>query len=79
MEEGVVDAIILAGAGLLRLGHANRVREWISPRVLLPAIGQGALGLESGQMMKPREHWSAPFPMNRHICLSPLNGESCKV
>ena len=46
MEEGVVDAIILAGAGLLRLGHANRVREWISPRVLLPAIGQGALGLE---------------------------------
>ncbi|KGA93923.1 Porphobilinogen deaminase [Leptospirillum ferriphilum] len=46
MEDGVVEAIILAGAGLLRLGHANRVREWISPQVLLPAIGQGALGLE---------------------------------
>lgn len=46
MQEGVVDAIILAGAGLLRLGHAKEVREWISPQVLLPAIGQGALGLE---------------------------------
>lgn len=46
MEEGVVDAIILAGAGLLRLGHAGKVKEWISPQVLLPAIGQGALGLE---------------------------------
>ncbi|MCL4461806.1 MAG: hydroxymethylbilane synthase [Nitrospirae bacterium] len=46
MQEGVVDAIILAGAGLIRLGHSGNVKEWISPGILLPAIGQGALGLE---------------------------------
>jgi hydroxymethylbilane synthase len=46
MNEGVVDAVILAGAGLKRLGHAGDIREWIPPDILLPAIGQGALGLE---------------------------------
>ena len=46
MNEGVVDAVILAGAGLKRLGHAGDIREWISPDIMLPAIGQGALGLE---------------------------------
>lgn len=44
--EGVVDAVILAHAGLRRLGRTDAVTELLSPDVCLPAVGQGALGIE---------------------------------
>ncbi|MEC7120961.1 MAG: hydroxymethylbilane synthase [Pseudomonadota bacterium] len=40
------DAIILASAGLMRLGLAARIRERLDTDISLPAVGQGALGLE---------------------------------
>ncbi|MEQ1107735.1 hydroxymethylbilane synthase [Acinetobacter seifertii] len=46
LDEGQYDAIILASAGLKRLGLENRIRHTIEPNVSLPAVGQGALGLE---------------------------------
>ena len=46
LDEGAYDAIVLAAAGLKRLGWADRITEYLSPEVCLPAIGQGALGLE---------------------------------
>lgn len=46
LDEGQMDAIILAAAGLERLGHADRIREIISTTVCLPAVGQGALAIE---------------------------------
>ena len=46
VQEGVVDAVVLALAGLKRLGWADRATEILSPEVSLPAIGQGALGIE---------------------------------
>ena len=49
LEEGQVDAIILAAAGLIRLGHANRIRQYLPTSLSLPAVGQGALGLEYRQ------------------------------
>ncbi|HTQ04597.1 MAG TPA: hydroxymethylbilane synthase [Polyangiaceae bacterium] len=45
-EEGVVDAILLARAGLVRLGLAERATEVLEANVCLPAIGQGALAVE---------------------------------
>jgi len=42
-----LDAIILAAAGLIRLGWDNRITEIISPDILLPAMGQGAVGIET--------------------------------
>ena len=42
-----LDAIILAAAGLIRLGWSDRITEVISPEVLLPAMGQGAVGIET--------------------------------
>ncbi len=44
--EGEVDAAVLALAGLVRLGLADRASEILDPKVCLPAIGQGALGIE---------------------------------
>jgi hydroxymethylbilane synthase len=46
VDEEKVDGVILAAAGLKRLGLADRITEIISEHVVLPAIGQGALGLE---------------------------------
>jgi hydroxymethylbilane synthase len=46
VQDGQFDAIVLAYAGLKRLGWADRATEILSPEVSLPAIGQGALGIE---------------------------------
>jgi hydroxymethylbilane synthase len=46
MEEGQYDAIILASAGLNRLGLTRWIREIIPPEIMCPAAGQGALGIE---------------------------------
>ena len=46
LDEGQYDAIVLAAAGLKRLGLSDRIRQVIEPEVMLPAAGQGALGLE---------------------------------
>lgn len=47
LDEGLFDAIILAGAGVKRLGWQDRITELLPPEVSLPAIGQGALGIET--------------------------------
>jgi hydroxymethylbilane synthase len=44
--DGHYDAIILAGAGLTRLGLEKHVTEWLSTEVMLPAPGQGALAIQ---------------------------------
>ena len=46
LDDGEFDAIILASAGLIRLGMRNRISEYLSPSVSLPAGGQGAIGIE---------------------------------
>jgi hydroxymethylbilane synthase len=46
LDEGQFAAIILAAAGLIRLGLESRIRELISPQDSIPAVGQGALGIE---------------------------------
>ena len=46
LDEGRYDAIILAGAGLRRLGMQERITSLFSPERMLPAIGQGSLGIE---------------------------------
>ena len=46
LDEGGYDAIVLAAAGLMRLGLASRIRERFGPEQMIPAAGQGALGIE---------------------------------
>ncbi|QDU29977.1 Porphobilinogen deaminase [Anatilimnocola aggregata] len=47
LDSGEYDAIVLAQAGLSRLGLAARIAYIIPPQLMLPAVGQGALGLET--------------------------------
>ncbi|MCU7905240.1 MAG: hydroxymethylbilane synthase [Candidatus Thiodiazotropha sp. (ex Epidulcina cf. delphinae)] len=46
LDEGAYDAVILAAAGLKRLGFEDRISALIGPEQSLPAIGQGAVGIE---------------------------------
>ncbi|HEX2874317.1 MAG TPA: hydroxymethylbilane synthase [Polyangiaceae bacterium] len=62
-ESGELDAVVLARAGLNRLGWSARATESIAPEVMLPAVGQGALGIEQraddrevSQLLAPLSH-----------------------
>ena len=46
LDDGEYDAIILACSGLSRLGFEDRIKQDLSPNDSLPAVGQGALGIE---------------------------------
>lgn len=47
LDEGQYQAILLAGAGLRRLGWGDRIAEVLDPARMCPAVGQGALGIET--------------------------------
>jgi hydroxymethylbilane synthase len=47
LDEGQYDAIVLAAAGLRRLGWADRIREFIPIEIMCPAVGQGALAIQT--------------------------------
>ena len=47
LDEGQYRAIVLAAAGLTRLGWADRIAEILEPEVMCPAVGQGALAIET--------------------------------
>ncbi len=46
LESEGFDAIVLASAGLFRMGWEDRISEYLEPTICLPAVGQGALGIE---------------------------------
>jgi hydroxymethylbilane synthase len=63
LDEERYDAIVLAAAGLVRLGLASHITEYLSSSLMLPAVGQGALALEireddseMRQLVRPLEH-----------------------
>ena len=61
LDEGQYDAIILAEAGLRRLGMDERVRAVLPAELSLPAVGQGALGIECCADRADVMHWLAPL------------------
>lgn len=65
LDAGEFDAIILAAAGLKRLGLAQRIRSIIPVQVSLPAAGQGALGIETLAARAEVARWLAPLADSR--------------
>ncbi len=61
LDEGQYDAIILAAAGLTRLGLSARIRAMLAAEVSLPAAGQGALGIEAVASRTDVAAWLAPL------------------
>ena len=62
LRNGELDAIVLAAAGLTRLGLAGEITEYLEPEVSLPAVGQGIVGVECRtdpailKLLAPLEH-----------------------
>lgn len=61
LDAGDYDAILLAAAGLKRLGLADRIRQVVAPTICLPAAGQGALGIEIRADRADIARWLAPL------------------
>ena len=61
LDDGQYDAIILAQAGLSRLGLQERISQRIAMSVMLPAVGQGALGIETRADDQPTRDLLAPL------------------
>jgi hydroxymethylbilane synthase len=86
LDEGQYDAIVLAAAGLKRLGLAQRIRQVFEPDQMLPAAGQGALGIEvrSGrdeavQAVAPLVHRSTWLAVSAERAVSRALGGSCSM
>ncbi len=86
LDEGAFDAILLAAAGLRRLGLEQRVTAWLEPEESLPAPGQGALGLECRadrddilELLKPLGHRNTLSCVTAERALSRTLSGSCNV
>jgi len=86
LDEGQFDAIILAAAGVKRLGWGERITEILAPETSLPAIGQGAVGIECriddqfiNGLIAPLNHYETEVCVRgERACLRRLEG-GCQV
>nr|WP_250208003.1 hydroxymethylbilane synthase [Curvibacter sp. CHRR-16] len=86
LDKGQYDGIVLAAAGLKRLGLAERIRAVMEPEQMLPAAGQGALGIEICQhrsdvqaVLQPLAHLPTWMAVAAERTVSRVMGGSCSV
>ena len=86
LDDGEYDAIILACSGLTRLGFDNRIKHDLSPDDSLPAVGQGALGIEIkandheiSNLIKPLIHQKTQIEVNAERALNTTLQGGCSV
>jgi hydroxymethylbilane synthase len=86
LDDGSYDAIVLAAAGLKRLGLVARIRDTFAPDVMLPAAGQGALGIEVRtdrqeviDALAPLAHHTTWLAVSAERAVSRAMGGSCSM
>ncbi|MCX8522046.1 MAG: hydroxymethylbilane synthase [Rhodoferax sp.] len=86
LDEGLYDGIVLAAAGLKRLGLAERIRGIFASSEMLPAAGQGALGIEIcstrqdlAQALTPLMHQPTWLAVAAERAISRAMGASCSM
>ena len=86
LDDGEYDAIILACSGLTRLGFDNRIKQDLSPDDSLPAVGQGALGIEIkandhkiSSLIKPLIHQKTQIEVNAERALNTTLQGGCSL
>jgi hydroxymethylbilane synthase len=86
LDEGGFDAIVLAAAGLMRLGLAERIRARFEPAQMIPAAGQGALGIEVREdatelraQLAQMIHWPTLLAVEAERAVSRGLGGSCSM
>jgi hydroxymethylbilane synthase len=85
LDRGDCDATVLAAAGLERLGLEARIRARLSPQEMLPAVGQGVVGIECAsdradvlELVRPLEHAETRFALDAERAFSAGLGASCR-
>jgi hydroxymethylbilane synthase len=86
LDDGQYDGIVLASAGLKRLGLAQRIRQVFEPAEMLPAAGQGALGIEVRsqrndvvEALAPLAHQTTWLAVAAERAVSRAMGGSCSM
>ena len=86
LDDGNYDAIVLAAAGLKRLGLGQRIRQLFEPEQMLPAAGQGALGIEAradrpdvAEILAPLAHQGTWLAVAAERAVSRAMGGSCSM
>ena len=86
LDDGLYDGIVLAAAGLKRLGLESRIRATFSPEEMLPAAGQGALGIEVRadraevvQVLQSLLHTPTWLAVSAERAVSRVMGGSCSM
>ncbi|MBP6368023.1 MAG: hydroxymethylbilane synthase [Nitrosomonas sp.] len=86
LDEGQYAAIILAAAGLKRLELSDRITAHLDPEQSLPAVGQGALGIECRadrddlvELLRPLHHMETAYCVEAERSMSRVLGGSCQV
>ena len=86
LDEGLYDGIVLAAAGLKRLELESRIAQVFEPSVMLPAAGQGALGIEIpedrsdvAQVLGPLVHLPTLLAVSAERAVSRVMGGSCSM
>lgn len=86
LDAGDYDAIVLAAAGLIRLGMQQRIREEISAELSLPAVGQGAVGIECRNddveliaLLAPLNHLETSIRVKAERALNAKLNGGCQV
>ncbi len=86
VEEDGYDAIILASAGLNRLGLSDRITARLAPSEMLTAVGQGALGIETriddqrtNLLLEPLNHWPTRYATEAERAVLRSLGGGCAV
>jgi hydroxymethylbilane synthase len=86
LDAGDFDAILLAGAGLKRLGFENRIRRLLDPTECLPAVGQGAICIEArdddpavAELLAPLEHTPTRTCVNAERAMNAALEGGCQV
>jgi hydroxymethylbilane synthase len=84
LDAGACDAVILATAGLERLGLASRIRMRLEPHEMLPAVGQGVVGVEFAadrgdvaELLAPLEHRATRSALTAERAFAARLGASC--
>ncbi|HYL37212.1 MAG TPA: hydroxymethylbilane synthase [Bryobacteraceae bacterium] len=86
LDEGKYDAVVLASAGLRRLGWESRITELLEPEVMCPAVGQGALAVETRddggqaqQICRRLEHAETRIAVTAERAVLASLGGGCQV
>ena len=86
LDEGKYNAIVLAAAGLRRLGWQDRIRELIPVEIMCPAVGQGALAIETRadggaahEMVRKLDHAETRIAVTAERAMLEVLGGGCQV